>query len=119
MVADRRIHVGFEEECPMLSNGKFSHGDSSSNVNMFVSLLYGNSSRGKCGVTSSVNVDNTEKRFVCSFCSKTFRKRYNWKVHTWIHTGEKPYKCRTCRKPFRLSHHLQKHCSTMHKFTST
>lgn len=42
----------------------------------------------------------SENPYKCWYCSKTFAKRYQKKVHERIHTGKKPYKCKYCDKAF-------------------
>nr|XP_026483321.1 zinc finger protein 660-like [Vanessa tameamea] len=49
------------------------------------------------------------KLFKCTFCSKEFAANKNLKIHTRIHTGERPYKCKTCDKAFISSSNLGKH----------
>jgi len=50
---------------------------------------------------------------VCPICQKTFSGKHELRVHTTIHTGERPFKCETCSKSFRtksvLTLHLKMH----------
>ncbi len=39
-----------------------------------------------------------EKTILCKTCGQMFRSRGTWKVHTMLHTGERPYKCEICGK---------------------
>ena len=51
--------------------------------------------------------------YQCSYCTKSFHKKANLKVHLNIHTGEKPYICTLCDRAFggasNLYHHKKKH----------
>ena len=41
-------------------------------------------------------IHNSQRRFPCPFCPKFFLNRYYLQLHTFSHTGEKPYKCVHC-----------------------
>jgi len=42
-----------------------------------------------------------ERPYKCSQCHKTYRHQHALKIHTNSHTGVKPYKCRICDKAFQ------------------
>ncbi|KAL7742714.1 hypothetical protein ACLKA6_013056 [Drosophila palustris] len=50
---------------------------------------------------------------MCTYCGRTFRRRYLLETHINIHTGRKPHQCEMCGKQFRaistLSRHLRTH----------
>lgn len=56
-----------------------------------------------------VHLDNSEKPFKCSYCSKGFGRRYEWNRHEMIHRAEKPFICGICSHMARTNYLLQKH----------
>ena len=49
------------------------------------------------------------KIFECDQCGLSFRRKDNFIVHTYIHTGEKPYSCSVCKKGFSRADCLTEH----------
>ena len=51
------------------------------------------------------------KPYQCKICDppKAFVDSTNYKEHTYIHTGERPYTCRYCPKTFNCVSNKQKH----------
>ena len=49
--------------------------------------------------TTGVDAARTNK-FVCSVCGKGFDKKWNFEIHSRVHTGVKPFKCSICDKAF-------------------
>ncbi|XP_008175005.2 zinc finger protein 808-like [Chrysemys picta bellii] len=47
--------------------------------------------------------------YKCEQCNYITYVLSNLKLHTRIHTGEKPHSCDTCQKKFRTSGHLNRH----------
>ena len=50
-----------------------------------------------------------EKPFACSICDKTFCQAVGLTRHMWVHTGDNPCKCEICATGFRSSAHLNSH----------
>ncbi|XP_065363183.1 gastrula zinc finger protein xFG20-1-like [Calliphora vicina] len=51
----------------------------------------------------------------CTYCGKTFRRRYQLDTHLNIHTGRKPHQCDVCGRQFRAITTLQRHLNTHEK----
>ena len=53
----------------------------------------------------------TQERYVCPTCSKPFSRPSSLKIHTYSHTGEKPYKCKHegCGKYFSVRSNMKRH----------
>lgn len=49
----------------------------------------------------------------CPVCGLLINsKRFNFKQHLKIHTGEKPFTCNICNRSFRQKAHMVKHVTT-------
>lgn len=50
-------------------------------------------------------------KFQCPYCLKTLSSKQNFKEHSYIHTGEKPFKCTEpgCNESFRQGSQLSVH----------
>ena len=55
-----------------------------------------------------------KKGFDCEHCPFTTNRKFNLKQHTYIHTGEKPYKCNKCDAIFRNKSNLNVHAARLH-----
>ncbi|CAH1798728.1 unnamed protein product, partial [Owenia fusiformis] len=51
----------------------------------------------------------SERRFICKYCFKSFDKRSAFMIHRRTHTGVKTYKCTHCSKTFRKRKSLVLH----------
>lgn len=49
---------------------------------------------------------------MCTYCGRTFRRRYLLDTHLNIHTGSKPHQCEMCGKQFRAVSTLTRHLRT-------
>lgn len=57
--------------------------------------------------------DDPSKTFVCSLCSRRFRRQEHLKRHyRSLHTEEKPFECTDCGKKFSRSDNLAQHART-------
>ncbi|XP_035211827.1 zinc finger protein 64-like [Stegodyphus dumicola] len=55
-----------------------------------------------------------QRSFICKFCTKVFKRKFNLEVHTRIHTGEKPYKCSLCNYCCSFNYSLKYHIESRH-----
>lgn len=50
-----------------------------------------------------------KSKYFCSFCPRVFNNNYQLRVHTYLHTGERPYSCDFCGEKFIRRDYLQRH----------
>lgn len=53
--------------------------------------------------------DPKAREFCCEHCGKTFKQLNVFRVHTRIHTGERPYQCELCGMSFNQIGTLKDH----------
>ncbi|KAI9279636.1 hypothetical protein BY458DRAFT_502358 [Sporodiniella umbellata] len=51
-------------------------------------------------------------RYICQYCPKTFSRPSSLQVHTYSHTGEKPFECTICGKLFSVQSNMKRHLKT-------
>lgn len=53
----------------------------------------------------------TQERYICQTCNKPFSRPSSLKIHTYSHTGEKPYRCKYegCGKYFSVRSNMKRH----------
>ncbi|XP_076446164.1 uncharacterized protein LOC143283747 [Babylonia areolata] len=54
------------------------------------------------------------RRYLCSYCGKSFTAKPNRDRHVRVHTGVKPYKCQLCPQAFYRGDDLKYHVTTKH-----
>ncbi|WVQ67882.1 uncharacterized protein L199_006087 [Kwoniella botswanensis] len=63
------------------------------------------------GNGSATGGANGGPKYTCAFCAKTFSRPSSLRIHTYSHTGERPYVCKepTCRRRFSVQSNLKRH----------
>ncbi|KAF9969080.1 hypothetical protein BGZ73_008736 [Actinomortierella ambigua] len=53
----------------------------------------------------------TACRYVCSYCQKRFSRPSSLRIHTYSHTGERPFKCteKGCERQFSVQSNMRRH----------
>ncbi|KAH8550855.1 hypothetical protein BGW37DRAFT_467965 [Umbelopsis sp. PMI_123] len=90
----------FPNECPSFS----SH---SSPPDNFEDLDSEEDSRSSSPPTSS----SSNNRYICPYCSKGFSRPSSLRIHTYSHTGEKPFVCSEegCGRRFSVQSNMRRH----------
>lgn len=63
----------------------------------------------KRGRPKKIITDPRAREFCCEHCGKTFKQQNVFRVHTRIHTGERPYQCERCGMSFNQIGTLKDH----------
>jgi hypothetical protein len=57
---------------------------------------------------------SNQTEFICEYCGKIFKKKYNWKSHLLSHRTDRPYSCSHCGVAFVRLGDCQRHLRTQH-----
>lgn len=60
-----------------------------------------------------------KKVYVCSFCQKECKNKFDLRVHEAVHTGDKPLLCEVCGSSFALPSRLKQHCKRHKSYLCT
>ena len=60
-------------------------------------------------------LEQPEKRFFCSFCSKPFKRRTTLAEHLVVHTKERPFQCPVCPAKFTQITPCRSHIRSAHQ----
>ena len=60
---------------------------------------------------ATTNSSGTGPKYTCAFCAKTFSRPSSLRIHTYSHTGERPFVCKepSCRRRFSVQSNLKRH----------
>ncbi|KAI8090019.1 uncharacterized protein BX664DRAFT_386412 [Halteromyces radiatus] len=48
-------------------------------------------------------------RYLCPYCQKAFSRPSSLRIHTYSHTGEKPFECTECPRKFSVQSNMRRH----------
>lgn len=54
-------------------------------------------------------LEHKNDSYICKECGKEFKKKLNLKIHSKVHTGERPHLCTYCGRAFALLSNLNAH----------
>ncbi|KAG2176614.1 hypothetical protein INT44_007278 [Umbelopsis vinacea] len=93
---------------PSLATDSPSFSSTSSPTDPFDDLDSEEDSRSSSPPTSSSTSNN---RYVCPYCSKGFSRPSSLRIHTYSHTGEKPFVCSEdgCGRRFSVQSNMRRH----------
>ena len=67
--------------------------------------------------TPHVRATKSRQAYMCHFCRKECRTRFDLRLHEAVHTGNKPLKCGVCDAAFAKKSRLSQHMKTHHVYS--
>uniref|UniRef100_A0A914VWQ6 C2H2-type domain-containing protein n=1 Tax=Plectus sambesii TaxID=2011161 RepID=A0A914VWQ6_9BILA len=62
--------------------------------------------------SSAQQTQKTDRKLVCPFCSREFKRSFSHQVHVRRHTGQRPYQCTICGRAFTQNANVKRHVET-------
>ena len=75
----------------------------------FITCTYCDKQILKSALKIHTQIHTGEKPHTCPECDQTFSTLQNFESHSYIHGGQKPFKCEQCDKEFALKGNLKRH----------
>ncbi|KAI1003446.1 hypothetical protein K3495_g4760 [Podosphaera aphanis] len=68
--------------------------------------------------SSAASFPPTQDRYICQTCNKAFSRPSSLRIHSYSHTGEKPFKCphQGCGKAFSVRSNMKRHERGCHSY---
>ncbi|XP_056901501.1 zinc finger protein 1035 [Takifugu flavidus] len=104
-----RKHIKKKKTCARISKTKatgltlHTNPDPTKNVTKPLSVV-----RNRILHRAQPHFDKNSK-YLCSYCPRVFTNNSQLRVHTYLHTGERPYSCNYCGDKFIRRDYLQRH----------
>ena len=58
------------------------------------------------------SVLKSPKQYICGECEKSFKTKFQLRIHSYQHSGQKPFECKKCDKRFATQTKLKSHLKT-------